>query len=116
MTDNNSKVDPFASLGDMSDFQPKSPRQLILPETQQIDSLAHDHGFTTRNFGPNTETKQYLRKPGEQSEPTINASMRLFLTDWNKFTGWCKRNRYTAKIAFRILASKIDELDTKSET
>jgi hypothetical protein len=61
MTDNNSKVDPFASLGDMSDFRPKSPKQLILPQKQQIDSLSNDYGFTTRNFGPNTETKQYLR-------------------------------------------------------
>ena len=116
MTDNNSKVDPFASLGDMSDFQPKSPRQLILRKHSRLIPLLMITALPTKFRGPNTETKQYLRKPGEQSEPTMNASMRLFLTDWNKFTEWCKRNRYTAKIAFRILASKIDELDTKSET
>jgi hypothetical protein len=115
MTDNSSKVDPFAALDDMDDFQPKSPRQIIVPEKHQLDSLANTHGFTTRNFGPNTETKQYLRKPGEQTEPTINTSMRVFMSDWNKFTEWCKHNRYTAKIAFHILTEKIDEFNARDQ-
>ena len=108
MSDSTDKVDPFSALGNLNDFQPKAHDEIVVPEKQQIDAVASAHGFTTRNFGPETETKQYLRKPGEQSKPTVNASMRIYMSDWNKFTDWCKRNRYTAKIGFEVLMSKID--------
>jgi hypothetical protein len=39
MTDNNSKVDPFASLGDMSDFQPKSPKNSFYRKNSRLIPL-----------------------------------------------------------------------------
>jgi hypothetical protein len=99
-----SAIRPF-SKNYPRDLAPQSAR---LHRTPSISAAPSDQ--IPQNYG------SWVRKPAEQSEPTMNASMRLFLTDWNIFTEWCKRNRYTAKIAFRILASKIDELDTKSET
>ena len=97
------KTDPFASL---SEFKPKEPTEAPRPTSSDVRRLADDHGFTTEN---NVAQRRYFRRPGERSAPMMNASLRIQISDWNKFQEFCEKSGLTARRGFEVLVSKLPD-------
>lgn len=101
------KTDPFAALGT---FAPKErPPETATPEKAAVEEVAERHGFSARNFGPDTERKRYFRKPGERGAAMTQAGIRVRISDWNKFQAFCQANRLTAGEGFEELVKRLPE-------
>lgn len=105
-------TDPFADLASF-EAKPKTPRErraprpLVDDEKAAVREVAEEHGFVVESHGP--PARRYFRKPGAKSAPTMNASMRVRIEDWNRFQAWCAANRYNAREGFEALVANLPE-------
>jgi hypothetical protein len=101
----------FENLGD---FQPK-PKQAnspqapaIVPSTRQLEAVAEQEGFALNNHA----IQRKLLKPGRQAskDRAQPMSLRIRVSDWNRFSTFCERHEYTVAEGFARLVDLADTL------
>jgi hypothetical protein len=97
------KTDPFATL---ADFTPKRPpaADAALP-TAQTTSLAEKHGFSINNF--EERPRQFETRRVSRTPKTLAKTIRIRVSDWNKFVKFCADNNCTAAEGFSLLTSSL---------
>ena len=105
MSSTPTRVNPFESLGPLDDFAPKSPPQRTenQPERAAVAQLANEQGFKINNF---EETPIPARRKALEPK-TFLKTIRIQVSDWNRFQIWCNDKGYSHKKGFQILTESL---------
>jgi hypothetical protein len=116
MTGTPTRTNPFANIDDkLDDFTPKQPPAASKPASLPtgrtsraeqkaiVSELAQKEGFIINNF---EETPLPAKRRPAQPK-TILKTVRIQVSDWNKFQLWCNNKGYSHKEGFQILAQLI---------
>ena len=87
----------------LNQIKPRSPTPVEPNAGKVVDEVSQKHGFVADDAPPQ---RQYRRRPGEKSDPTVPASMRVSVDSWNAFVAWCNSERLTYREAFDLLWKK----------
>ena len=96
--------DPFKSVS-LDDFQPSSPvRKPAEVSQKMVANVGQDHGFVINNL----EEKPIpaARRTATQKK-MISKTLRMQLTDLNKFQQWCNDNGYAHWEGFANLVAPL---------
>jgi hypothetical protein len=121
MSSTPTKTNPFSSVEDdtYDDFAPKPPANPIIraqgsqptpavatiERTEQkamVTKLAEESGFTINNFDEKPIPARLA--PGAN---TFLKTVRLQVSDWNRFQVWCHENGYSHWKGFHVLTSTL---------
>lgn len=118
------RMNPFATVesdadDSLNDFAPKpamtpiSPQPISQPaavkptlkkaeEKAQVARLAEESGFSINNFH-----EKPLPARMTPAADTILKTVRVQVSDWNRFQRWCHDHRYTHWEGFHVLVSSL---------
>ncbi len=95
------------SFGDLSEFKPavKVPAE-ISPSPKALGELAKREGFSVDNH---PVTRKRLKSGRTASkEPAEPMTLRIRVSDWNRFSSYCERHEYTVAEGFERLSLLAD--------
>jgi len=126
MSSTPTKVSPFANIEDtLEDFTPRpaatatpeasdapeSPRSPARPgEREKLTKLATDSGFTINNF----REEPLPARIATDTKETFLKTVRIHVSDWNRFQSWCHENKYSHKRGFEVLTQPLPRPRPKS--
>jgi len=96
--------DPFKTVS-LDDFAPSAPaRKPEVVTERMVSNVAQDHGFVINNL----EEKPIpaLRRSAIQKK-MISKTLRIQLSDLNKFQQWCNDNGYSHWEGFASLVASL---------
>ncbi len=95
--------------GDLDVFAPKAPKpEVSVPTASQLDRVARDQGFNVDNRPITRKPLKSGRVAGrDRPEPM---TLRIRVTDWNRFSAFCERNGYTVADGFERLTLLTNDL------
>ncbi len=107
------RTNPFAKIESFDDFkpkpvtqehEPKDSAQVIAKAEQKakLTKLAKEEGCKSSNFDENPIP---ARIPIEAK--TFLKTVRIHVSDWNRFQLWCHENSYTHRKGFQVLTSSL---------
>ena len=126
MSSTPTKVSPFANIeGTLEDFTPRpaatappeapgapeAPRSTVRPgEREKLAKLATASGFTINNF----EEEPLPARIATDPKKTFLKTVRIHISDWNRFQSWCQENKYSHKRGFEVLTQPLPRPKMKS--
>jgi hypothetical protein len=113
MSSTPTRTNPFAKIESFDDFKPTPPIQEHQPtgsdqviakaeQKAKLTKLAKDEGFKISNYDENPIP---ARIPNEAK--TFLKTVRIHVSDWNRFQLWCHENSYTHRKGFQVLTSSL---------
>jgi hypothetical protein len=119
MSSTPTKVSPFANIeGSLEDFTPR-PAATAPPEApgspeaphsparpgdrDKLTKLATDSGFTINNL----REEPLPARIATDTKETFLKTIRVHISDWNKFQSWCHENKYSHKKGFEVLTQPL---------
>ena len=109
MTSTLTDTNPLATAGPLDDFQPK-PR--VMSTTQVNESLraeravvkqvAQERGFVIDNLSTVVRAKRNTSGKASKSH-----TLRLYISDINRFQTWCNDNNYSQAKGFELLLDRV---------
>lgn len=115
MSESSNKINPFENIGegatDLSDFRPKLITDSANPEDRArekaaVTDLAVESGFKINNF----EEKPIKAERRPNTGPTILKTLRLHVSDYNRFRRWCNKNGHSSAAGFKILVEGLPKI------
>jgi hypothetical protein len=119
------KVSPFARIEDtLEDFTPRPAATATAeaPETassltksgekEKLTKLATDSGFTINNF----REEPLPARIATDTKETFLKTVRIHVSDWNKFQSWCHENKYSHKKGFEVLTQPLPRPRPRAKT
>jgi hypothetical protein len=106
--ENDDSLDDFAPkpavtpINRTQDAQPATQRIARTEEKVRVAKLAEESGFTINNF----DEKPIPARVASAAN-TFLKTVRLQVSDWNRFQVWCHENGYTHWKGFHILTSTL---------
>lgn len=105
---------PFASIDSFDDFQPKPAAESNTSNQAKAEAskgerkavvaqLAQESGFKINNF----EETPLPAKRKTPEPKTFLKTIRIHVSDWNRFQLWCNENNYSHKRGFQIVAQNL---------
>jgi hypothetical protein len=129
MSSTPTKVSPFANIGGtLEDFTPRpaatappeapgapgapeAPRSTVRPgEREKLAKLATDSGFKINNF----REEPLPARIATDTKETFLKTVRIHVSDWNRFQSWCHENKYSHKRGFEVLTQPLPRPRPKS--
>ena len=120
MSSTPTKVSPFANIeGSLEDFTPRpaatappeAPGSTVrLGEREKLAKLATDSGFKINNF----REEPLPARIATDTKETFLKTVRIHVSDWNKFQSWCHENKYSHKRGFEVLTQPLPRPRPKS--
>ena len=118
MSSTPTRTNPFSTIESFDDFKPKTaplkhePKdsaQVIAKaeERANLAKLAEREGFRINNFD---EKPIPARIPSEAK--TFLKTVRIHVSDWNRFQLWCHENGYTHRKGFQALTASLPPTKT----
>jgi hypothetical protein len=100
----------FKDLGDLDIFAPKKAvtNADIPPSHAKLERLAEEQGFGINNHPVARKALKSGRVASKDRAQPM--TLRIRITDWNKFSAFCERNEYTVAEGFERLASLTESL------
>jgi hypothetical protein len=121
MSSTPTRTNPFARIENegLDDFKPKStpipvsrtqdkqPTDIAqaitrAEEKTKLVKLAENEGFTINNFDEKPIPARIA-----QDAKTFLKTVRIHVSDWNRFQLWCHENGYTHRKGFQVLAASL---------
>jgi hypothetical protein len=95
--------------GSLDDFTPRTkPPDVQTLSAQNLERLAEQQGFVIDNH---PVTRRALKSGRVASKDRAQPmTLRLRVTDWNRFSAFCERNGHTVAEGFERLAALADTL------
>ena len=122
MSSTPTKLSPFAQIEDtLDDFAPRTvatatpgdeaARSIAKPsEREKLAKLATASGFTINNF----EEEPLPARIATDPKKTFLKTVRIHISDWNRFQSWCHENKYSHKRGFEVLTQPLPRPKMKS--
>ena len=128
MSSTPTKVSPFSNIeGSLEDFTPR-PAATAPPETpgfpeaphsparpgdrDRVAKLAADSGFTINNL----REEPLPARIATDTKETFLKTIRVHISDWNKFQSWCHENKSSHKKGFEVLTQPLPRPRPRSKT
>ena len=102
-------LNPLANAGNLDDFK---PRAKVIPSSTDLSAVrtekvvmrqvAQDRGFTIDNLATVVRAKR--SGAGKTSK---SHTLRLYVSDINRFQTWCNENDYSQARGFELLLDKL---------
>jgi hypothetical protein len=113
MSSTPTRTNPFAKIDSFDDFKPKPAPQKPEPkdgpqviakseERARLTKLAEEEGFTINNF----DEKPIPARIAIEAK-TFLKTVRIHVSDWNRFQLWCHENGYTHRKGFQALTASL---------
>jgi hypothetical protein len=123
MSSTPTKVSPFAKMDDtLEDFTPRPAAAASSAasdaassvarstEKEKLTRLATDSGYKINNF----VEEPLPARIATDTKATFLKTIRIHISDWNRFQSWCHEHSYSHKRGFEVLTQSLPRPRAKS--